>query len=566
MKVLVVDDEVNLRNTVVKFLEIEGHVAIGACDGLDGLEKVKNDNFDIIMTDLKMPRMTGLQFLEKLKEMGVRTPTIMMSAFGETKDAVNAMKLGAKDYIVKPLALDEVLLRIKNVHAMFCLENSINAIKKVQDDGFVGESVAIKNIKATVSKISNVSSNVLITGESGTGKEVLARYIHNNSPMANGPFMAINIAGVPDNLIESELFGYEKGAFTGATSRKLGLFEMAQGGTVFLDEIGDATPSLQVKLLRVLQEKKIMRLAGTAEIPINVRFISATNRNIENDVKEKRFREDLYFRLNVIKINLPPLNQRTGDIPLLAKYMIQKLNKKMSKSVKDLHPMALKKLEEHRFSGNVRELENLIERAMIFCTDEEYILPEMISFSAIAGPGAGAAGGMYGNMPQGGYPPQGGYGMPQGGYPPQGGYGMPQGGYPPQGYGAAQGWQNGMPAGAPGGYNAGYGANYGGYPNQGYPGMQGGYNPSHPGQPAGMNMNGMPGGVGMAGGMPAGAGVPGGSRPQSNADSGSLLLKDAEIENIKKALLKHEGNRSKAAEELGISRRTLLNKIEEYGL
>ena len=541
MKVLVVDDEVNLRNTVVKFLEIEGHVAVGACDGLDGLEKVKSDNFDIIMTDLKMPRMTGLQFLEKLKEMGVRTPTIMMSAFGETKDAVNAMKLGAKDYIVKPLALDEVLLRIKNVHSMFCLENSINAIKKVQDDGFVGESIPIKNVKATVSKISNVSSNVLITGESGTGKEVLAHYIHNNSPMSSGPFMAINIAGVPDNLIESELFGYEKGAFTGATSRKLGLFEMAQGGTVFLDEIGDATPSLQVKLLRVLQEKKIMRLSGTSEIPINVRFISATNRNIENDVKEKRFREDLYFRLNVIKINLPPLNQRTGDIPLLAKYMIQKFNKKMSKSVKDLHPMTLKKLEEHRFTGNVRELENLIERAMIFCTDEEYILPEMISFSAISGaPGAGAFGGMQGM--QGGYPPG------------QGFAGGMQAGYPPQGFAGNQGWQGGMPgSGYAGGYAGGYGGNYGGYPpQQGFGGAQGfagqgGFNPQYgSGQPMGANS--------------------GASSQSSSASGGSLSLRDAEIENIKKALIKHEGNRSKAAEELGISRRTLLNKIEEYGL
>ncbi len=539
MKVLVVDDEVNLRNTVVKFLEIEGHVAVGACDGLDGLEKVKSDNFDIIMTDLKMPRMTGLQFLEKLKEMGVRTPTIMMSAFGETKDAVNAMKLGAKDYIVKPLALDEVLLRIKNVHSMFCLENSINAIKKVQDDGFVGESMPIKNVKATVSKISNVSSNVLITGESGTGKEVLAHYIHNNSPMSSGPFMAINIAGVPDNLIESELFGYEKGAFTGATSRKLGLFEMAQGGTVFLDEIGDATPSLQVKLLRVLQEKKIMRLSGTSEIPINVRFISATNRNIENDVKEKRFREDLYFRLNVIKINLPPLNQRTGDIPLLAKYMIQKFNKKMSKSVKDLHPMTLKKLEEHRFTGNVRELENLIERAMIFCTDEDYILPEMISFSAISGTsGGGAFGGMQGM--QGGYPPG------------QGFAGGMQGGYMPQGFAGNQGWQGGMPVGGYGGYAGGYGGNYGGYPSQGFTGAQGfagqgGFNPQYgSGQPMGAN--------------------PAAPSQNSSANGGSLSLRDAEIENIKKALIKHEGNRSKAAEELGISRRTLLNKIEEYGL
>ena len=382
MKILVVDDEPNLRNTLVKFLVIENNVAVGAVDGLDAIEKLKSDSFDIIMTDLKMPRMNGMQLIMKITEMGIRTPVIMMSAFGETRDAVNAMKLGAKDYIVKPLDLDEVLIRLKKICDTFNLENTANATKSTMEESFIGESKAIKDIKATVMKVSDSTSNVLITGESGTGKEVLARYIHKNSIVSTGPFMSINIAGIPDNLIDSELFGYEKGAFTGANTRKLGLFELAQGGTIFLDEIGDASSNIQVKLLRVLQEKKIMRLAGSSEIPINVRFIAATNRVLEDCVREGRFREDLYFRLNVIKIDLPRLNDRMEDLPLLAQYMIKKFNKKMGKSVKELHPDTLKKLYEHNFLGNIRELENLLERAMIF-SNGDYLMPDSISFSSL---------------------------------------------------------------------------------------------------------------------------------------------------------------------------------------
>lgn len=368
MKVLIVDDESALRDLLIKYMAIEGIEAFGVENGQEGINALNVNSYDAVLVDLRMPIMDGLSMIKEVRRLGFRVPIIMMSAHGETEDAVEALKSGADDYIVKPFSPDELLIRMKQAIEAFRSKNYVEVLSEPNsgDDLFIGECQAIKEIKELVTKMHGVLSNVLITGESGTGKEVLARYIHENSPVATGPFVAINIAGVPENLIESELFGYEKGAFTGANGRKVGLFELAQGGTLFLDEIGDASLSLQVKLLRVIQEKTIMRLGGNGNIPINVRFVVATNKNLDNMIKDNTFREDLYFRLNVVHFHLPPLRERGNDIVLLSNAMIKKITKHMPSSVKSLSTESVKKLTSYDFPGNIRELENILERAIIF--------------------------------------------------------------------------------------------------------------------------------------------------------------------------------------------------------
>ena len=317
-----------------------------------------------------MPGLDGLSLIRWLRAEGFRMPCIMISAHGEISDAVTALKEGADDYVVKPFDPEELIIKLKSLVEAANLKNLVEGGKRL--DMLIGQSPEMMHIKNVIAKAAVSNATVLITGESGTGKEVVAREIHSQSAVKDGPFIPINIGGVPENLLESELFGYEKGAFTGASGRKNGMFELASGGTLFLDEIGDMPLSLQVKILRVLQERKITRLGGTEAIPINARIVAATNKNLEQMVKDGSFREDLFYRLNVVRIEIPPLRERAEDIPLLAAYIIRKLSRDMSSRITGFTPEAIEALKSHEFFGNVRELENIIERAIIF-TDSNTI-------------------------------------------------------------------------------------------------------------------------------------------------------------------------------------------------
>lgn len=378
MKILIVDDEHNIRELMRKYLALEGLESDGAENGLSAQRLLREQPYDACLIDLKMPGMDGLSLIEWIRQEGFRMPIIMISAHGEIRDAVTALKEGAQDYIVKPFDPEELTIRLKKLIDEQNLRNLVESetiTNKKDSDDLVGKSPAMMKIKDVIAKIADSPATVLITGESGTGKEVVARQIHGESILAKGPFVAINIGGVPENLLESELFGYEKGAFTGAAGRKTGMFELASGGTLFLDEIGDMPLTLQVKMLRVLQERKITRLGGTTPMPINARIIAATNKNLEEMVRSGTFREDLFYRLNVVRIELPPLRERKEDLPLLAGVILKKLNRQMGHRVEGLSSDALDALKRHPFYGNVRELENILERAVIFA-DSSVLRPE----------------------------------------------------------------------------------------------------------------------------------------------------------------------------------------------
>jgi len=378
MKILIVDDEHNIRELMRKYLALEGLESDGAENGLSAQRLLREQPYDACLIDLKMPGMDGLSLIEWIRQEGFRMPIIMISAHGEIRDAVTALKEGAQDYIVKPFDPEELTIRLKKLIDEQNLRNLVESetiTSKKDSDDLVGKSPAMMKIKDIIAKIADSPATVLITGESGTGKEVVARQIHGESILAKGPFVAINIGGVPENLLESELFGYEKGAFTGAVGRKTGMFELASGGTLFLDEIGDMPLPLQVKMLRVLQERKITRLGGTTPMPINARIIAATNKNLEEKIRSGTFREDLFYRLNVVRIELPPLRERKEDLPLLAGVILKKLNRQMGHRVEGLSSDALDALKRHPFYGNVRELENILERAVIFA-DSSVLRPE----------------------------------------------------------------------------------------------------------------------------------------------------------------------------------------------
>lgn len=375
MKILIVDDEPNIRDLMHRYLALDNIDSDCAENGLSAQRMLRDVAYDACLIDLKMPGMDGLSLIAWIRAEGFRMPIIMISAHGEIADAVSALKEGAQDYIVKPFDPEELTIRLKKLveaqHLRNLVESETRNNREEDKQIFVGESASIKKIKEVITKISDTNSTVLITGESGTGKEVVAREIHASSPVQDGPFVAINIGGVPENLLESELFGYEKGAFTGASNRKTGMFELASGGTLFLDEIGDMPLSLQVKILRVLQDRRITRLGGTTAMPINARIIAATNKDLEQQVREGAFREDLFYRLNVVRIVIPPLRERREDIPLLAAGILKRLNRQMGHKVSGFSADALQLLCNHEFYGNVRELENILERAVIFTGTDE---------------------------------------------------------------------------------------------------------------------------------------------------------------------------------------------------
>lgn len=373
MTVLICDDEENIRNVMKRFLALEGIAADTAENGLSAKRCMCEKGYDAVLVDLRMPGMDGLSLIKWIRSEGFRVPVLMISAHGEIADAVEALKCGAQDYIVKPFDPEEVVVKIKTLVDAANLSAAVESAET--SPSFIGESSQMLYIKSLIKKVAPTMATVLITGESGTGKEVVAREIHRLSSVSSGPFIAINLGGVPENLLESELFGYEKGAFTGATQRKTGLFELASGGTLFLDEIGDMPLPLQVKLLRVLQERKLMRLGGTSQMDLDARIVAATNKNLESMVREGTFREDLFYRLNVVRFELPPLRERRDDIPLLAGAIIAKFNQAMGTDITGFSPEALAILKAHPFYGNIRELENVIERAMLFA-DNSIVEPD----------------------------------------------------------------------------------------------------------------------------------------------------------------------------------------------
>ncbi len=367
MRILIVDDEKNIRDSLKMILQQEGYEITTAENGLSAQRILETSSFDLGIFDLKMPGMDGLELLKWLKSGERDFPVYMISAFGQVEDAVNALKSGADDYITKPFDPDLLLEKVRIIDSVKVLESRMEKGGESRQTGyFLGQSQGAEKLYRRMERIAATRSNILLTGESGVGKEVTARLIHEWSARPEEPFVALNIGGIPENLLESELFGYEKGAFTGADKRKPGLFETARGGSLFLDEIGEMPLPLQVKLLRVLQDRSFRRLGGLEDLKIESRIITATNRNLEEMVLSGGFREDLYYRLNVARLEIPPLRERMDELPRLTGFLLEKLNGRMAMSVRGLTPGAWKKLEDYRFPGNVRELENILERAMIF--------------------------------------------------------------------------------------------------------------------------------------------------------------------------------------------------------
>lgn len=380
MKVLIVDDDQDVRDLLAGFLEFDDDIDPRfAENGLIAKRILEEEVMAAAIVDLNMPGMNGLDLLKWIQQEGPALPVIMMSGYGGINDAVAAMKFGAQDYIVKPVNPEELIIRVKRLVGNQKLKEQVELGKRERfgDQDWIGDGPKMLEIKWLAEKVAPTPSTILITGESGTGKEVIARAIHQLSPRAEKSFVAINIGGIPGTLLESELFGYEKGAFTGAASRKIGMFEVASDGTLFLDEIGEMPLHLQVKLLRVLQERKIQRLGGTQSIPVDVRILAATNRDLEQLIQEGKFREDLYYRLNVIQIKVPSLKERREDIPKLVGYFIKKYTRIMGKAVQGIDPESLRVLQDYDFPGNVRELENMIERVVILADSETIMLKDL---------------------------------------------------------------------------------------------------------------------------------------------------------------------------------------------
>jgi len=382
--ILVVDDEPLQREILKTILDDEGYETHTASSGEEGLKMVKEFNPDVVLTDLKMVDMDGLEFIECIPKEPFEPSMIIMTAYGTIPSAVEAMKKGAFDYLTKPLVKDNLLLTVKKAAERIALLKENLHLQRVlygkfSIEGIIGGSRKMREAVEIMKKVSSTPATVLIVGESGTGKELVARAVHYNSPRRTKPFTAVNCAAIPENLIESELFGYEPGAFTGATSRSVGLFESTSGGTIFLDEIGDLPPATQSKILRVLQDKEIRRIGSRESIKVDVRVISATNKDLEKEIMKKNFREDLYFRLKVITIELPPLRERKEDIPELVDFFIHTYNKEFGKRIRGIEGNALRALTEYRWPGNIRQLESVIERAVLMCESSEIGLKDIKS-------------------------------------------------------------------------------------------------------------------------------------------------------------------------------------------
>ena len=367
MKILIVDDEKAIRNTLKEILEFEGHEISLAVDGTEGLSMATSDSYDVIFSDIKMPNMDGMELLDKLNESGVDSSVIMISGHGSIDSAVECIRKGAYDFIQKPLDLNRILITLKNATEKSDLVKETKILKKrvSKIPEIVGQSAAIMKIKEMIDRVAPTEARVLITGSNGTGKELVARWLHEKSPRNTMPFVEVNCAAIPGELIESELFGHEKGAFTSAVKQHKGKFEQADGGTLFLDEIGDMSLAAQAKVLRVLQENKISRVGSDKEINVRVRVVAATNKNLTEEITKGTFREDLYHRLSVIIVHVPPLCERREDIPLLTKYFIDVISQESGMLARKIENTALEELSSYKWTGNIRELRNVVERLMI---------------------------------------------------------------------------------------------------------------------------------------------------------------------------------------------------------
>ncbi len=383
--ILIIDDEKSIRKTLTEILSFEGYKIDEAADGDEGLKKFREKNYDIVLCDIKMPKLDGIEFLERAGEINNETPIIIISGHGNIETAVEAVKKGAFDYISKPPDLNRMLITLRNAMDRTTLVEETKVLKrrvsKVQE--IVGGSAPMKKIKDTIDKIAPTEARILITGDNGVGKELVARWIHEKSNRVKGPMVEVNCAAIPGELIESELFGHEKGSFTSAVKQRIGKFEQANGGTLFLDEIGDMSINAQAKVLRALQEGKITRVGADKDINVDVRVIAATNKDLLKEVEEKHFRLDLYHRLGVIIVHVPSLNDRLEDIPLLVERFLLDIGNEYGQPIKDMDDKALEMLQKHNWTGNVRELRNVVERLIILSGKtitaddvENYVLPK----------------------------------------------------------------------------------------------------------------------------------------------------------------------------------------------
>lgn len=376
VRILIVDDEFSVRDSLKAWFESEGYTADVAASGKEALAKLAVEEWDVFFLDLKMPGMSGLDLLQKIKEIHPGSTIIIITAFASVESAVEAMKFGAYDYLTKPFDPDHLALLVRNAVERKKLVDETVKLKKTLKRVYsakeiIGASPGIKQVMENIKAVAEVDSTVLIRGESGTGKELVARAIHANSRRRYAPIVTINCGALPESILESELFGHEKGSFTGAQFARKGKFEMADGGTIFLDEIGNISPKIQMEFLRVLEEKKFFRVGGSKEIRADFRTIAATNKDLEAAMESGEFRSDLFYRLNVFVIEIPPLRDRRSDIPLLAQHFLDVYTRQMNKAIEGISPAAMQVLTEYEWPGNVRELENAMERAVVICREEE---------------------------------------------------------------------------------------------------------------------------------------------------------------------------------------------------
>lgn len=380
-RILIIDDERAIRNALREILEYENYLVDEAEDGPSGIELVGKESYDVILCDIKMPKMDGIEVLENIQKT-TDAPVVMISGHGTIETAVEAIRKGAYDFIAKPLDLNRLLITLRNAMDKSRLVTETKALKRKVSKQYemIGESPAITKIKDMIERVAATDARVLITGESGTGKELVARWLHEKSNRADGPFVEVNCAAIPSELIESVLFGHEKGSFTSAIKQRKGDFEQATNGTIFLDEIGDMSLSAQAKVLRALQENKIMRVGGEKDIPVNVRVVAATNKNLLEEIENKNFREDLYHRLSVILIRVPSLNERENDIPMLAHYFVEQICENNGRPPIQFTEAALEELKKIKWTGNIRELRNVVERLVILC-DQQITAEDVLMYA-----------------------------------------------------------------------------------------------------------------------------------------------------------------------------------------